>query len=130
VQVIHNFLFRDSGSFTQPPGGGPREYDVGSETYQQTLGATLIIKPAPGIQVSATQSLGNTKTYFARTKSQVVDNRWNLTIGATVERTIMGGASLRGSAQHIGAYTERQNPVDPLGEQDDWIAGVTLHKEF
>jgi hypothetical protein len=42
----------------------------------------------------------------------------------------MGGASLRGSAQHIGAYTESSSPFDPLNEQDDWIAGVTFHKDF
>ena len=130
IRVTHNFLFRDSGSFTKPPGGSSREYNVGNEVYQQTLGATLAITFATGVQVFATQSLSNTRNYFPATKGRTVDNRWNLAIGATVERTIMGGASLRGSAQHIGAYTESSTPFGPLNEQDDWLAGVTFHKDF
>jgi len=59
-----------------------------------------------------------------------VDNRWNLNFTATIERTILGGATLSGSAQHIGAYTERLHPGDPLNKQDDWIAGVAFHKEL
>jgi hypothetical protein len=130
IRVTHNFLFRDSGSFTKPPGGSSREYNVGSEIYQQTLGATLAITFAAGVQVFATQSLSNTRNYFPATNGRTVDNRWNLAIGATVERTLMNGAALRGSAQHIGAYTESSSPFDPLNEQDDWIAGVTFHKDF
>ena len=130
IRVTHNFLFRDSGSFTKPPGGSSREYNVGSEVYQQTLGATLAITFAEGVQVFATQSLANTRNYFPATQGQTVDNRWNLAVGATVERTLMDGAVLRGSAQHIGAYTESATPFGPLNEQDDWIAGVTFHKDF
>src|SRR5439155_354407 len=100
IQMTHNFLFRDSGSFTRPIGGGTREYNVGSETYQQTLGATLGIMPMAGVQLFVTQSLGNTKSHFPATNTGTVDNRWNLAVGATVERTMMGGAALRGSAQH------------------------------
>jgi len=51
-------------------------------------------------------------------------------VGATVERTLMGGATLIGTAQHIGAYTERHKPDDLLNEQGDWVAGVTFHKDF
>ena len=130
IRVTHNFLFRDSGSFTKPPGGSSREYNVGSETYQQTLGATLAVTPAAGVQVSVTQSLANTRNYFPATRARTVNNQWNLAVGATVERSLMGGATLRGSAQHIGAYTESSNPFAPLNEQDDWIAGVTFHKDF
>ena len=43
---------------------------------------------------------------------------------------MLGNANLNGSVQHVGAYTERINPGDPLRDQDDWIAGVTLTKDF
>jgi hypothetical protein len=47
-----------------------------------------------------------------------------------VERTLLEGATLVGSAQRISAYTERHNPEDPLNEQGDWLAGITFHKDF
>ena len=130
IQLTHNYLFRDSGSFSRPSNGGNRLYSVGSETIQQTLSATLNARPAPGIEFFATQSLGHTTVHFPSTDTRTIDNRWNLALGGTVDRTIAAGASLRGSVQHIGAYTERRNPGDLANEQDDWIAGVTLHKEF
>jgi len=130
IRVNHNFLFLDSGSFTKPPGGERREYNVGSETYQQTFGATLGIQPAGGVGLFVTQSLANTKTNFPSAKTKTVDNRWNLTFGATVQRSLPGGASITGSAQHIGSYTEARSPLLPRNEQDDWLAGVTFHKDL
>ena len=129
-QLVHNFLFRDSGSFTRAAPDEAREYAVGNETYQQTLAATMNIYPAEGINLFATQSLGNLKTHLPVQNTRLVSNRWNLILGATVQRTIGGSALLQGSVQHINAYTERRKPDDPLNEQNDWIAGLTFHKEF
>ena len=130
LQLIHNFLFRDSGSFTRSSPGADRGYSVGSETYQQSVSATVNLTPAAGIQMFATQSLGNTRIRFPATRTETVDNRWTLAIGATINRSMLGNANLNGSVQHVGAYTERINPGDPLRDQDDWIAGVTLTKDF
>ena len=130
VGFVHNFLFRDSGSYTRPEEGGSRLYSVGNETFQQSLGATVNVKPLDGIQLSATQSLGNAKVNFPSSGTRTVSNRWNLALGATVNKNLGGSASLQGSVQHIGAYTERINPGDALSEEDDWLAGVTFHKEF
>lgn len=130
LQLVHNFLFRDSGSFTRSSAGADRAYSVGSETYQQSVSASVNIRPASGVQMFVMQSLGNTRIKFPATKTESVDNRWTLVLGATVNRPIMGNAILNGSVQHIGAYTERVNPGDPLSDQDDWIAGVTLTKDF
>jgi hypothetical protein len=131
LSVTHNFLFRDSGSFKRPPGGvGDRVYNVGSETYQQTLTATVNIKPVSGVLLSVAQSLGNTSTRLLSTDARTVDNRWNLTFGATVDRPVSDTGSLHGTVQHMGAYTERHNPGDPLRAQDDWVAGVSFQKDF
>jgi len=130
VQLIHNYLFRDSGSFSSPSAGQGRLYGVGSETVQQSISVALNISPAAGIQVSATQSLGNSRVHFPSSGTTTVGNQWNLTLGTVVDRTIGGGMALRGSAQHIAAYTERSTPTSSLNEQDDWIASATLHKEF
>ena len=129
-RLVHNFLFRDSGSFTRSAPGGDRGYSVGSETYQQSVSATVDVRPAIGVQMFAAQSLGNTRTRFPATQIESVDNRWTLVLGATVNRNILGSANLNGSVQHVGAYTELRNPGAPALDQDDWIAGVTLTKEF
>jgi hypothetical protein len=128
LQLVHNFLSRDFGSFTRPAGGGDRVYRVTSETYVQTVSASLNLKPAAGVVLFVTQSLSNTRI-ISSVGAQPV-NRWNLAAGATVNRTILGDATLIGTAQHIGAYDERRAPGHPLNEQDDWIAGVTLAKSF
>jgi hypothetical protein len=131
LSLAHNFLFRDSGSFKRPPGGiGDRVYNVGSETYQQTLTATVNVRPAGGMQFFVAQSLGNTSTRFLSTDTRTVDNRWNLTFGATVDRPVSDTGSLHGTVQHIGAYTERHDPTDLLKEQNDWIAGISFQKDF
>jgi len=130
LQLIHNYLFRDSGSYSRPAEGGDRLYNVGNETFQQSLGATLNVRPLEGIQLSVTQSLGNVTVNFPVSGARTINNRWNLTLGATVNRNLGASASLQGTVQHIGAYTERINPGDALGAEDDWLAGVTFHKDF
>ena len=98
--------------------------------HGQTLGVTTNMRPLDGVQLFVTQSLGNSKVDFPSTATRVIDNRWNLAVGATVNRALGGTASLQGTVQHISAYTEQRNPGDPLNEQDDWLAGVTFHKDF
>ena len=128
IQLIHNFLSRDFGSFSRPAGESQRLYRIFSTTYVQTVSATLNIKPVTGVSMFVTQSLSNTR--IASTGGTTLNNRWNLALGATIARTILGDASLNGTVQHIGAYDERNLPTDPMNEQDDWIAGVTFVKDF
>jgi hypothetical protein len=128
LQLIHNFLYRDFGSFTQLAGQSGRVYRIASETYVQTISASLNLRPAGGVLLFVTQSLSNTR--ISSSAGNTVNNRWNLALGATIDRTIMGNATLNGTVQHIGAYDERRALTDPANEQDDWIAGVTLAKDF
>lgn len=128
LQLNHNFLFRDFGSFSKPPGGDQRLYRVASHTYVQTISATVNVKPATGVLLFVTQSLSNTRVQSAGPTT--INNRWNLSLGATIDRTIIGNANLNGTVQHIAAYDEQVLPTDPRNEQDDWIAGVTLVKAF
>jgi len=127
LQLNHNFLFRDFGTFSRPPGGADRLYRVFSHTYVQTVSATINVRPAYGMLLFATQSLSNTRVTQTET---TVNNRWNLSLGATVQRTIMGNGDLNGTVQHIEAYDERMLPTDPRNSQSDWIVGVTLLKYF
>src|SRR6185436_1162717 len=120
LQLTHNFLFRDFGSFSKPPGGSDRVYRVASHTYVQTVSATINVRPANGMLLFATQSLSNTRVQsFGPT---TINNRWNLSLGATVNRTILGNGDLNGTVQHIEAYDERMLPTDARNAQDDWIA--------
>jgi hypothetical protein len=128
LQLNHNFLFRDFGSFSKPPGGDQRLYRVASHTYVQTISATVNMKPTTGVLLFVTQSLSNTRVQSAGPTT--INNRWNLSLGATIDRTIVGNANLNGTVQHIAAYDEQVLPTDPRNEQDDWIAGVTLVKTF
>jgi hypothetical protein len=128
LQLIHNFLSRDFGTFSRQPGETERVYRVASETFVQTVSATLNLRPAPGFVLFATQSLSNTRVNSPFGNAHT--NRWNLQTGASVNRTILGDATLQGTATHIGAYDERQVPGAPLNEQDDWVAGVTFSKQF
>ncbi len=129
-QLVHNFFFRDFGFFSTPPGGTERAYRVSSLSYVQTVTATLNLKPAPGVIVFASQALANTKISDRSSQSWAATNRWLLTIGATIDRTISGNASIRGTVQHNGAYNE-EDPRD-LQRRDinDWTAGVMFVKEF
>lgn len=128
LQLNHNFLFRDFGTFSKPPGGTDRLYHVFSHTYVQTVSATINVRPAYGMLLFATQSLSNTRV--TSTGPATINNRWNLSLGATIQRTIMGNGDLNGTVQHIEAYDARMLPTDPRNAQSDWIAGVTLVKYF
>ncbi len=128
LQLIHSFLYRDSGSFSRSDSETVRVYRIASETYAQTVSASVNFKPSTGILLSVTQSLSNTR--INSSGGTTINNRWNLALGATVNRPILGGATLNGTVQHIGAYDEKRLPTDPMNEQDDWIAGVTLVKDF
>src|SRR5207249_9898607 len=100
------------------------------ESYRQSVSAKSHLAPSAGFQMFATMRLRNPRIRSPATRSETVDNRWTLAIGATINRCMLGNANLNGSVQHVGAYTERINPGDPLRDQDDWIAGVTLTKDF
>jgi hypothetical protein len=128
LQLIHNFLSRDFGTFSRLPGETERVYRVSSETFVQTVSATLNLRPTQGFVLFVTQSLSNTRVNSPFGNAH--NNRWNLQAGATVNRTILNDATLMGTVTHIGAYDERQLPGAPLNEQDDWIAGVTFSKQF
>ena len=130
IQFAHNFLFQDRGTYTRPDAQHPREYNVASETYYQILGVSAAVKPMAGIQVVVTQSLQNAVTNFLATRARAVENRWNLEVGAQVDRPLGGTGTLTGSVRRIGAYTERVNPEDSLNDVGYWIANITLHKEF
>ncbi len=128
LQLSHDFLFRDFGSFTRSAPQAQRLYRVSSQTYIQTLAATLNLKPASGVALFLTQSLTNSQVHS--TGGTTISNRWYLAVGANVDQTIFGDASLNGTVQHIGAYDERHLPTGALNEQDDWIAAATLVKSF
>ena len=129
-QLTHNFLFLDSGSFQRRSASEARLYNVLNERWQQALSATLTAKPARGIQIYISQNLNNTRIHQPASDLRTRDNQWQLVSGASVDRTILGSASLHGSFQRIQQYTERQSPADDLRESDVWVAGVALHKEF
>ncbi len=130
LQVTHNFLFRDSGSYVRSEPGANRLYHIGYEDYDETLTATVNMRPAEGALVFVSQSLLNSRAYFPSTETRDTSNKWNLTVGATVNRNLDGSSSLQGTVQHVGAYTERRNPGDQSDERRDWYAGVTFHKDF
>lgn len=129
IRLMHNFFFQDRGSFTNVE-GGDRKYAVASELYQQNLSVTVGVSPLRGITLTATQSLSNTRQYFPNRSLNVTGNRWNLNLGATVDREIAGDMTLRGSVQHIGEYGERPEPLPSANVVDYWIAGATFTKDF
>ena len=130
LQLRHNFLFLDTGSFRRSELDAPRKYSVQTQTYQQTLAASVILKPISGIDLFLIQTLGNTTTNIPASALRTVDTRWNLAFGANVSRPIWDGALLQGTVQHMGGYTERRTPEDRLNEQDDWIATASFTKPF
>ena len=129
VQLLHDFTFRDSGTYSKPDGGTAREYNVSSHFYVQSLGATLSIRPLNGIQFTISQILENSKTYVPGAPV-AVSNRWHLNIAGNVNREVSRGATLQGSVQHIGAYTERRVSGDDLFQENYWVAGITFTKDF
>lgn len=130
VRLAHNFFFQDRGSFTSDVEGGDRTYSVASELYQQNLGVTVGVRPLKGIAFTATQSLSNTRQYFPTPSLNTNGNRWNLNLGATVDRELPGDMTLRGSVQHISEYGETPEPLPSANVVDYWLAGVTFTKDF
>jgi len=130
VRLTHNFIFRDQGTYSRDFGDASREYRVSVETYDQTLAATVGIKVARGIRISAMQSLLNQRNHYLSNDSRTLRNRWNLTGGIDIERPVWNGALLSGAIRHIGSYDERVVPNAPNNEEAYWIAGVTFQKQF
>jgi len=130
VRLTHNFIFRDQGTYSRDFGEASRRYRVSVETYDQTLAASVGIKVARGIRISAMQSLLNQRNHFLSNDSRSLRNRWNLTGGIDIERPVWNGALLSGAIRHIGSYDERVVPNAPNNEEAYWIAGITFQKQF
>ena len=130
LQLRHNFLFFDTGSYRRLTPEESRRYSVTSQTYQQTLAASLILKPITGIDLFVIQSLGNISTNVPAIAATTISTRWNLAVGANVLRGMRDGSELRGTVQHVGGYTEQRLPTDPLNEQNDWIVSAQYTKPF
>ena len=130
VQLKHNFLYFDTGTFRRRPGEDVRKYSIATRMYQQTLSASVILKPVSGIDLFLIQSLGNTTTTIPASLTTTIDTRWNLALGANIDRPILGDAELKGTVQHIAGYTERRDLTDPFHEQDDWYVAASLLKPF
>jgi len=131
IRLTHNFQFQDRGSYTRDPGEDFRSYAPVERTYAQSLNLGLTVRLLDGVIAGATQSLANTRGYFATPGLEDTNrNRWNLNLGVTVNREIPGGMRLDGVVQRIGEYTERPGPDPPLDVVDYWLAGLTLTKDF
>lgn len=130
VRLTHNFIFRDTGTYSREAGESSREYQVATDVYDQTLAATVGIRIARGIRFLGTQSLQNQRIHDLDTDVRTVRNRWNLTGGIEIERAVWDGALLSGAVRHIGLYDEREVPNAPNNGEDYWIAGITFQKQF
>jgi hypothetical protein len=133
VRLTHNFIFRDQGSYLRRPGEPNRAFRVSVETYEQTLSATVGVALARGIRFSATQSLYNQRNHFLSNDRSTNRNRFSLNAGIDVNRTFASGTQIRGAIRHIGGYDEVDRIADPFAdpnEEDYWIAGATVHKDF
>jgi hypothetical protein len=130
IRLTHNFFFQDRGAYTADVEGGDRAYSVGQELYQQNLSATVGVRPFHGIVLTATQSLANTRSYIRTPALETNRNRWNLNLGATVDRPLGGDMTLQGTLQRIDEYTELPNDLPPIDVVDYWIAGVQFTKDF
>lgn len=128
LQLNHNFLFRDFGSFSRNAPGADRTYRVFSQTYIQTVSAGLNVKPVSGVVLAAVQGLSNTR--IESSAGTTINNHWNLTIGATADRDVFGATHVSGTVQHISAYDELNATTDLPNRDDYWIAGVTLTRTF
>lgn len=131
LRLTHNFLAQDRGSYSRSEEDGQRRYGVSQESYVQNLSITLGVRPWQGILLTATQSLGNTRNYFYVPLAPVTNrNRWNLNLGASIDRTLPGDLVLQGTIQHIGEYTEADEKLPRRDDLDYWLAGATLQKSF
>ena len=130
LRLTHNFLAQDFGSYSRTEDNGPRKYEVILDSYVQNLSLTADIRLMPGIVLVATQSLGNTRNYNYTPRSTTNTNRWNLNLGAQIDRVLPGEMLLQGSIQHIGEYTEAEGNLPVLNSSDYWLVGATLQKDF
>ena len=130
IKLTHNFFFQDRGAYSRDAGQDVRTYSVAQQLYQQNVGVTLGVRPAPGISLSATQSLANTRNYFPSGGQSTNRNRWNLNVSGVVDRDLPGDMSLHGSVQHIGEYTEKPSYLPSAEVVDYWLAGATFTKSF
>jgi hypothetical protein len=130
LRFTHNFFAQDRGSYTRSEEDGPRVYGVSQESYVQNVSVMLGVRPLPGIILTATQSLGNTRNYFYAPVTTANRNRWNLNLGAQIDRTLPGDLILQGSIQHIGEYTAAEGNLPMRDEIDYWLAGASLMKNF
>jgi hypothetical protein len=130
LRLTHNFFAQDRGSYARSEEDGPRKYAVSLDLYVQNVSVMLGIRPFPGVVLNATQSLGNTRTYTYGPPTTGNRNRWNLNLGAQVDRTLPGELTLQGSIQHIGEYTEAEEDLPRRDEVDYWLAGASLTKNF
>ncbi len=130
LRLTHNFFFQDRGGYSQQVEGGDRIYVIAQQLYQQNLSVTVGIRPFQGIVLTATQSLANTRTYITTPAASTNRNRWNLNVGATVDRPLPGDMTLQGMIQHIGEYTELPKNLPSVDQIDYWIAQVQFTKDF
>jgi hypothetical protein len=138
ANVVHNFLFRDVGPYVRPEGGGGRLYNKTAETYQQNLGVTLGLRAPSGLNAFITQNLSNTRDRSLASGSETVTNRWTLTFGGDMIRTLPGETQLQIQARHIGAYTERPpgcdgpNPPASCDRREEmyWVVNASVQKAF
>lgn len=130
IRLVHNFFFQDRGGFSAQDEGGGRVYVVSQQLYQQNLSATVGIRPFRGIVLTATQSLANSRTYLITPPLDTNRNRWNLNLGATVDRPLPGDMTLSGSIQHIGEFTELPKDLPSVEQVNYWIATVQFGKDF
>jgi len=130
VRLAHSFIFRDQGTYSRFAGESSREYQVAVETYDQTLAATVGIAIAKGVRLLGTQSLLNQRNHYLASDLRTLRNRWNLTGGIEIERSLWNGAQMLGAVRHIGSYDEQSLPNKPNNEEEYWIAGVTFQKQF
>jgi hypothetical protein len=130
LRLTHNFFALDRGSYARSEEDDPRRYAVSLESYVQNVSVMLGVRPFPGVVLNATQSLGNTRNYTYGPTTTNNRNRWNLNLGAQVDRTLPGDLMLQGSIQHIGEYTEPEGDLPRLDEVDYWLAGASLTKNF
>jgi hypothetical protein len=131
LRLTHNFFAQDRGSYSRSEEDGQRKYGVSQESYLQNLSITLGVSPWRGIVLTATQSLGNSRNYFYTPVSTTTNrNRWNLNLGAKIDRTLPGDLVLQGTIQHIGEYTEADENLPRRDDLDYWLAGASLQKDF
>ena len=130
IRLTHNFFFQDRGSYTRDEDLGSRTYSVAQELYQQNLSLTVGFRPFQGIVFTATQSLSNSRNYITSPAFDTNRNRWNLNVGATVDRPLPGDMTLQGSVQRIGEYTEMPGALPPVDVVDYWIASAQFSKDF